>query len=78
MFTPLGDTAGTGFAFPSRTVYHAQDEGLDAGRQQAAEAQVRAWCVAQESPFPTFSADYRKYTHNTLDYPPDGSGEANG
>jgi len=33
--------AGTGFAFPSRTVYHTRDAGLDAGRQQEAEAQVR-------------------------------------
>jgi MscS family membrane protein len=65
--------AGTGFAFPSRTVYHARDDGLDAERQQAAEAQVRAWCSAQELPFPTFTADYRKKSRNTLDYPPEGS-----
>ena len=68
--------AGTGFAFPSRTVYQARDDGLDAERQQAAEAQVRAWCSAQELPFPTFTADYRKKTRNTLDYPPEGSPEA--
>jgi MscS family membrane protein len=65
--------SGTGFAFPSRTVYHARDDGLDAARQQAAEAQVRAWCSAQELPFPTFTADYRKKTRNTLDYPPEAS-----
>jgi MscS family membrane protein len=35
--------AGTGFAFPSRTVYLARDDGLDTERQQQAEAQVRAW-----------------------------------
>ena len=70
--------AGTGFAFPSRTVYHARDEGLDAERQQAAEAQVRDWCAAQELPFPNFSADYRKKVRNTLDYPPEGSPEASG
>ena len=65
--------AGTGFAFPSRTVYHARDDGLDAERQHDAEAQVRAWCSAQELPFPTFTADYRKQVRNTLDYPPEGS-----
>lgn len=65
--------AGTGFAFPSRTVYHTPDEGLDAERRQDAEAQVRAWCSAQELPFPNFTADYRKKTRNTLDYPPEGS-----
>jgi MscS family membrane protein len=68
--------AGTGFAFPSRTVYYARDGGLDTERQQEAEAQVRSWCSAQELPFPTFTADYRKKSRNTLDYPPEGSPEA--
>lgn len=68
--------AGTGFAFPSRTVYHTRDEGLDAERREAAEAQVRAWCAAQELPFPNFSAEYRKKVRNTLDYPPEGSPQA--
>jgi MscS family membrane protein len=68
--------AGTGFAFPSRTVYHARDDGLDAERQQLAEAQVRAWCSAQELPFPNFTDDYRKKIRDTLDYPPEGSPEA--
>jgi MscS family membrane protein len=68
--------AGTGFAFPSRTVYQARDAGLDTERQQAAESQVRAWCSAHELPFPTFTADYRKKARNTLDYPPEGSPEA--
>jgi MscS family membrane protein len=67
--------AGTGFAFPSRTVYHTRDDGLDTERQQDAEAQVRAWCSAQELPFPTFTADYLKKIRNTLDYPPEGSPE---
>jgi MscS family membrane protein len=65
--------AGTGFAFPSRTVYHTRDTEPDIKRRQAAEAQVRAWCSAQELPFPSFTADYRKRVQNTLDYPPEGS-----
>jgi len=68
--------AGTGFAFPSRTVYHTRDDGLDGERQQEAETQVRAWCSAQELPFPTFTADYRRKMRNTLDYPPEGSPQA--
>jgi MscS family membrane protein len=68
--------ADTGFAFPSRTVYHTRDDGLDAEHQQAAEAQVRAWGSAQELPFPNFTAEYRRKTRNTLDYPPEGSPEA--
>jgi len=65
--------AGTGFAFPSRTVYYTRDVGLDSERQQAAEGKVRAWCAAQELPFPNFSVEYRKKVRNTLDYPPEGS-----
>jgi MscS family membrane protein len=68
--------SGTGFAFPSRTVYHTRDHGLDKERQDDAEAQVRAWCAAQELPFPNFTDDYRKQNRNTLDYPPEGSPEA--
>ena len=67
------EDAGTGFAFPSRTVYHARDDGLDAERQQEAEAKVRAWGSAQELPSPNFTAEYRQKTRNTLDYPPEGS-----
>ena len=75
-FMKIVKDAGTGFAFPSRTVYHTRDEGLDGEHQQASETQVRAWCAAQELPFPTFTADYREKVRNTLDYPPEGSPEA--
>jgi MscS family membrane protein len=68
--------AGTGFAFPSRTVCHTRDQGLDAERSEAAETQVRRWCSAQELPFPDFSADYARKMRATLDYPPEGSPEA--
>ncbi len=76
MPTCCASLPGPSASWPSsRTVYHARDDGLDAERQQQAEAQVRAWCSAQELPFPTFTADYRKKTRNTLDYPPERSPE---
>jgi len=68
--------AGTGFAFPSRTVYHSRDTGLDPGLGRDAEAQVRAWASAHQLPFPNFTAEYRRKIRNTLDYPPEGSPEA--
>ncbi len=68
--------AGTGFAFPSSTVYHSRDGGLDEEHKQAAEATVRDWCSAQVLPFPNFSFEYRKKNRNTLDYPPEGSPES--
>jgi len=70
------EQAGTGFAFPSQTLFHARDGGFDDERQQAAEKQVREWAAAQTLPFPNFDEDYRKQIMDTLDYPPDGSPEA--
>ena len=68
--------SGTGFAFPSRTLYHSSDEGLDAELQKKAEAEVQTWRSKKELPFPNFSTDHRVSIRNTLDYPPEGSPEA--
>ncbi len=72
----LVEQAGTGFAFPSSTVYLGRDGGLDQERQQAAEKQVREWASEQALPFPDFAEDYRKSISDTLDYPPEGSPDA--
>jgi MscS family membrane protein len=65
--------SGTGFAFPSQTLYLGRDTGIDAGLQQEAESKVREWASAQTLPFPDFTEDYRKEITDTLDYPPEGS-----
>jgi MscS family membrane protein len=70
------DKAGTAFAFPSRTLYHTRDPGLDSERQQVAEKEVREWASAHTLPFPEFDNDYRKQITDTLDYPPEGSPDA--
>jgi MscS family membrane protein len=70
------EEAGTGFAFPSRTLYLGRDAGLDDEKQQAAEKKVREWCSAQTLPFPDITESYRKEITDTLDYPPDGSPDA--
>lgn len=67
------DRAGTGFAFPSRTLYLGRDGGLDPDKQQAAEKSVREWASAHTLPFPDFTDDYRHKIEDTLDYPPEGS-----
>ncbi len=36
------EASGTGFAFPSQTLYLGQDDGLNAERARAAEAEIRA------------------------------------
>ena len=51
------EQSGTGFAFPSQTLYFTRDEGLDAGRTEAAEAQVRKWRDEGCLQFPNFSPE---------------------
>ena len=67
------EQAGTGFAFPSRTLYHTRDGGLDHERGNEAEKKVREWASAQTLPFPDMAEDERKRVTDTLDYPPEGS-----
>ncbi len=67
------EESGTGFAFPSQTTYLSRDEGLDAERTAAAEAQVQAWRSEHKLPFPEFSERQRGQFRNSLDYPPAGS-----
>lgn len=68
--------AGTAFAIPSQTVYHSRDAGLDIEQQQAAGKQIRELAAAHELPFPDFTEDYRRKIKDTLDYPPEGSPDA--
>jgi len=65
--------SGTGFAFPSQTVYTAADAGLDGQKRHAAEAQVRAWRATHSLWLPTVPADHVAALDDTLDYPPMGS-----
>lgn len=65
--------AGTGFAFPSRTLYLGRDGGLDEGLRKEAERKVRDWAAAQTLPFPDLPEADRKRITDTLDYPPAGS-----
>ncbi len=67
------EEAGTGFAFPSRTVYQARDNGLDSERTKASEAEVEAWRAAHDLPFPEFGQERLERLRDTLEYPPDGS-----
>ena len=65
--------AGTAFAFPSRTLYHTRDTGMDDNKQHAASKQVADWIASQSLPFPDFTEDYRKQVKDTIKYPPEGS-----
>jgi MscS family membrane protein len=70
------EEAGTGFAFPSRTLYLRRDSGLDTERGDAATGQVQSWREAGQLPFPQMSGSRREQIVDTLDYPPRGSPDA--
>ncbi len=65
--------SGTGFAFPSRTVYFSRDGGVDGARTEAAEAEVRRWREEKRLPFPEFDFAERAEMTDTLPFPPEGS-----
>jgi MscS family membrane protein len=57
------EASGSGFAFPSQTLYMGRDDGLDSERS------------AGKLPFPRLAADKINQLEGTLDYPPRGSVE---
>ena len=67
------EEAGSGFAFPSQTLYLARDAGLDAERQAEATGEVEQWRRSRRLPFPEFAEAEVDAMANTLDYPPKGS-----
>lgn len=64
--------SGTGFAFPSQTLYLGRDSGLDADKTGHAEDEVSVWRDAVTLPFPEFSPETTAGI-TPLDYPPRGS-----
>ncbi|MFQ5665043.1 MAG: mechanosensitive ion channel family protein [Candidatus Binatia bacterium] len=67
------DASGTGFAFPSQTIYTGKDGGLDAAKSRAAEAQVQQWRSQNALCLPNFPPERMAELQHTLDYPPRGS-----
>ena len=74
----LVEKAGSGFAFPSQTLYLARDGGLDEDAGAASEAEVDRWRRRGELPFPRLSRARLDALQGALDYPPRGSVEAAG
>jgi MscS family membrane protein len=67
--------SGSGFAFPSRTLYLGRDPGLDPKRAEEAESRVRAWRERGELFLPRFPERAIAELENTLEWPPVGSPE---
>jgi MscS family membrane protein len=70
------EASGTGFAFPSQTLYLGRDGGLDEQKTRDAESRVRAWREENKLPFPDFTDEMQAELKGTLEYPPPGSAAA--
>lgn len=63
------NASGTGFAFPSRTLYMGQDSGLDKAKSAVAEQQVEHWRNEKQLPFPDFAPEDIAEFRDSLAYP---------
>jgi MscS family membrane protein len=67
------DAAGTGFAFPSQTVYLGRDSGIDKEKAEQAAQEVQKWRDEHQLPFPDFAPTDISEISNSLPYPQPGS-----
>jgi MscS family membrane protein len=67
------ENSGTGFAFPSQTLYFSRDSGLDKEKAAAAEQQVQHWRDQHQLPFPDFAPADMSTFRDTIAYPPPDS-----
>lgn len=72
------EESGTGFAFPSQTLYVGRDDGLDAERTRGAVQEVAAWRSAGALCLPDFPPERVAEIARTIPYPPEGSATAGG
>jgi MscS family membrane protein len=69
--------SGTGFAFPSRTIYLGRDSGLDRERTEAAVQKIQRWREEKQLPFPDFAPTEIAEFRDSLPYPPPDSASGN-
>ncbi|WP_245681296.1 mechanosensitive ion channel family protein [Arcticibacter eurypsychrophilus] len=65
--------SGTGFAFPSQTLYLAKDHAPSLEKAEEIHETVKKWREAGDMSIPTFNPDYIDDLKNTIPYPPEGS-----
>ena len=63
------EKSGSGFAYPSQTVYFSRDSGLDKEKASAAEQQVQQWRDQQKLPFPDFAPADKSAFRGSIAYP---------
>jgi len=70
------EASGSGFAFPSQTLYLGRDGGLDETKSGAAEKAVESWREKGELQLPRFSSEEINRLRGRIDYPPRGAAVA--
>jgi MscS family membrane protein len=63
------EKSGSGFAFPSQTIYFSRDSGIDKEKAGAAEQQVQQWRDQHKLPFPDFAAADKSAFQGSIAYP---------
>ena len=64
------EKSGSGFAFPSTTLYTAEDEGVDREKCAFAEKEVQQWREEDAYPFPSTPPERLSALLGTVEYPP--------
>jgi MscS family membrane protein len=67
------EKSGSGFAFPSQTLYLSRDSGLQKEKAAAAEQQVQQWRDARNLPFPDYAPADKSGFRGSIVYPEPGS-----
>jgi MscS family membrane protein len=67
------EDSGSGFAFPSQTVYLSKDSGLSGSKKEEAEKKVRQWIENDELSLPEFDPKTIQSLKGSLEYPLKGS-----
>jgi MscS family membrane protein len=65
----LVEDSGTGFAFPSQTLYLGRDSGLEKEKADAAVKTVAEWRDEKRLPFPDFTDEDISSFQGSIDYP---------
>lgn len=73
----LVEDSGTGFAFPSQTLYLGRDSGLEKDKADAAVKKVTEWRDGKQLPFPDFTDENISSFRGSIDYPQPESAQRN-
>lgn len=65
--------SGTGFAFPSQTLYFSKDEGISNEKAAGISQKVNQWKENGELQIPRYSEDRKKEINDSITYPPEGA-----